>query len=734
MWRALQAAAYTRVSALTSKLAPYKGYLKERVQKLPDLSARRLLREIREQGYCGGYSTLARNVHSIRVSRPMPYELRFETDPGEQAQVDFAEFSVEPGRRRRPKRTILCVPNKVYDTNLQKFSTLGRFLVLTCLTLFITSFVPAAHAYEIISIIGAPSQINEGGSFTYRVRRTGSSDDLDYSPLQITLNVSTDNQVGGGFNFLIGGGATDSFEQTVSFGNGVREVSKTVRTYNNTVVNGKTQVVIALKDPTDEVLHGNSLKVLVVDDDVYTLRVRLVTAWQFPEHGNVQVKFERCVGRKNTEAITDCLDVTGPVRLGASTAPLTEEIFVEKIGNYFVGNLFDTLQKTVDGQVVTVDAVSLGENEFSKTFTLTPVDDHLDEPNGSLIIRTFPNSELSDQRKVLIQIRDNDQTRVRVDRRGPHPVDEGVTPTFVFKRFGTEFLSPATFKISLFYSAKLLSYTTTPLSRLQSIRFPQGVTEVVYRPLTTDDDAINEGDGRVAVFIDDVKYDGGGVIIAPYVGAGSSFAAFRVVDNDIPMVTLSVNTNSIVETESVDWLLTRDDYEETRLGVNVEDEYVKYYPDGLHPDQVTSSADILYIPVGTRSEVFPLVAGQHIFGPQGGYLKRRLLPFPTNRDREPLFWDDHPSFLPRYTVANSDWIQVDVTNNNLGVEVEAIQYSVTEGENARFTLKRDGGPAHIIPSYATRVRINVSQTENYLPANELGVRTVTIPVGQRSAT
>ncbi len=726
----MQAAAYTRVSALTSKLAPYKGYLKERVQKFLDLSARRLLREIREQGYCGGYSTLARYVRSIRVSRPMPYELRFETDPGEQAQVDFAEFSVEPGRRRRQKRTILCVPNKVYDTNLQKFSTLGRFLVLTCLTLFITSFVPAAHAYEVIAIIQFPSQINEGESFTYRVRRTASLDDQDYAPLEIKLKVRTDNQVGGGFNFLVGGGATDSYEETVSFGRGVTDVWKTVRTFNNTVVNDETRIFIGLKDPTDEVLHGNFLRVLIVDDDVYTLRVRLVTPWQRNESENVQVRFDRCVGRKNTEAITDCLDVTGPaVRLGASTAPLTEEIFVEQEGNYFVGNLFDTLQKTVNGQDVTVDAVSLGEGEFSKIVTLTPVDDILDEPDGSLIIRTFPNSELSDQRKVLIQIRDNDFTKVRVDRLGPHPVDEGATPAFVFKRYNTEYLSPATFKISLFYNDKLLPDTHTRLAKLQYIRFAQDVTEVVYRPLTTEDDSINEGDGRVAVTIDDVIYDigRGAIKFIPYLGAPSSFAAFRVVDNDIPMVTLSLNTNSIVETESVDWLLTRDDYAETRLGVGVEYELVKYYPDALYPDQVTSSADsLLYIPVGTLSEAFPF-GGQNLVGPQGGYLRYRLLPFPTDKDREPLLWDDHPSFLPRYTIANSDWIQLDITNNNPGVEVDSTQDSVTEGENARFTLERYGGAANIIQNYATRVRINVSQTGNYLPADEL-------PAGRRTGS
>ena len=222
---------YTPCSAPASKFEPYKGYLKERVQEFSDLSVRRLLCEIREQGYCGGYSTLARYVRSIRVSRPMPYELRFETDPGEQAQVDFAqfhaEFGVEPGRRRRQKRTILCVPNKVYDANSQKFSTLGLFLVLICLTLFSTGFVPAAHADQFISIIQAPESVNEGDSFRFQVRRTASDGDNYNESLQIELKIAPVSPIEG-FNILSGGDDTDGLEQTITFNAEERNVWTTV--------------------------------------------------------------------------------------------------------------------------------------------------------------------------------------------------------------------------------------------------------------------------------------------------------------------------------------------------------------------------------------------------------------------------------------------------------------------------------------------------------------------------
>ena len=88
-----------------NKLAPYLDYLRERVAAFPDLSAVRLTREIRERGYKGAYTAVKRFVAAIRPeSNPKPFEVRFETPPGYQAQVDFARFVTsftdEPGITR----------------------------------------------------------------------------------------------------------------------------------------------------------------------------------------------------------------------------------------------------------------------------------------------------------------------------------------------------------------------------------------------------------------------------------------------------------------------------------------------------------------------------------------------------------------------------------------------------------------------------------------------------------
>ncbi len=88
-----------------SKLAAYLDFLRERVTAFPDLSAARLTREIRELGYAGAYIAVKRYLAAIRPDNgPKPYEVRFETPPGVQAQVDFARFVVEftddPGTSR----------------------------------------------------------------------------------------------------------------------------------------------------------------------------------------------------------------------------------------------------------------------------------------------------------------------------------------------------------------------------------------------------------------------------------------------------------------------------------------------------------------------------------------------------------------------------------------------------------------------------------------------------------
>jgi transposase len=103
--RGLEPPAYKAREPAPSPLAPFEAFLRERVGRFPDLTGRRLWREIRELGFTGGYATVTDFLRTVRPpAEPTAFERRFETPPGRQGQVDFAYFKVrfedEPGAER----------------------------------------------------------------------------------------------------------------------------------------------------------------------------------------------------------------------------------------------------------------------------------------------------------------------------------------------------------------------------------------------------------------------------------------------------------------------------------------------------------------------------------------------------------------------------------------------------------------------------------------------------------
>ena len=84
------------------KLDPFVPYLERRIEE-GVLNCNKLFDEIRRQGYQGGKSTLKNFVQPYREARRQEATVRFETLPGEQAQVDWGHFGFieHHGRRRK---------------------------------------------------------------------------------------------------------------------------------------------------------------------------------------------------------------------------------------------------------------------------------------------------------------------------------------------------------------------------------------------------------------------------------------------------------------------------------------------------------------------------------------------------------------------------------------------------------------------------------------------------------
>ena len=84
------------------KIDPFESYLKQRMGE-GVYNTRKLYRELRERGYTGGLTQVILYVQPYRPKHDESVVMRFETEPGQQAQVDWGYFGTmeHEGRQRK---------------------------------------------------------------------------------------------------------------------------------------------------------------------------------------------------------------------------------------------------------------------------------------------------------------------------------------------------------------------------------------------------------------------------------------------------------------------------------------------------------------------------------------------------------------------------------------------------------------------------------------------------------
>ncbi|GEM_PF-5572532 len=115
------------------------AHVKRRVDRCPDIRGTTLYRELRrDYGDRGSYPTAVRAMRSLLGSRQQEAEVRFETDPGHQTQVDWAHLGDQQlGDHMTPLFALVAVlgasrvPTIRFATDRTRATTLS--VIIACL-------------------------------------------------------------------------------------------------------------------------------------------------------------------------------------------------------------------------------------------------------------------------------------------------------------------------------------------------------------------------------------------------------------------------------------------------------------------------------------------------------------------------------------------------------------------------------------------------------------------------
>ena len=547
----------------------------------------------------------------------------------------------------------------------------------------------------------------EGENVTFELTRSGTS-------VQIGEELSVSykfEQVRNSFVPIIGTG-----NRTAVFAADATSATLTASTSDNDYVNAAVAIRLRLLESDSlayafsaDVDKPSAVEFDIANDDEYSVFVELATnqSSMIEEGESIELDLKRCI--LQDDGTVDC---TNPLSIDGADA------ISEDLPLYITvdGNFFGTLPSTVH----------FGNFEQSATLTIDSIGDDIHEADGSIEIRTVdPDSGRADQ-SVTVTVEDDD--RVQMEFSMPERVTEGDTVTITLTRSKSEIYAAVDVRADIEYHTKMFARGNRP-DVIRILAFAVDETSKTIS-MTTDGDAVNEGDGKIEVsFSRPAAYE------FPLRRGWT-----RVVDDDVPEVTLSVSATEVVEGDTVTWTLSRSDYVQRVLQVLPHYEWRHFFPppdrDRHLSGEQTTFSDLNYaygfISAGDTSNTwdecsFGLTGCNmgDVVGPLGGFMQRRIKPFPQDAFVG-IPTETDTTFLPRYTVSNPDWVRVTIYNSAPSVTLQMDQEEVDEGESVSFTLNRLGGRPLALNS-EMRINVDVSQVGDYLSSGE-GTTVVTFPL------
>ena len=515
-----------------------------------------------------------------------------------------------------------------------------------------------------------------------------------------------------------------SFSRVVEFAAQQTEAEISIATVDNDIFDDFVAVDVDLGPSGDGAYtldESRKSGSAVIDDDdrmVYYVRHLGDTPGSVTEGEDIELQFFRC-------SVSD--DNGGSRYCGAEGEP-TPVLY---------GDYLDLRTATAgpDGWLLDAppDRVLFRQRSYTLDLTLRTRDDDIQRADGTLRIQTDgPDYEAGPgEQNLLVTVNDNDVPLVSVAAESAR-ITEGGDVTFVLTRENSELMPAMDVRLNVNGHAKMFEEGGPPWGI--PISFAAGETSKSHS-LTTHDDARHEGDGEVTARVSDASPDE----YRPRYDSddGDGLASVYVVDDDVPTVTLTSNGPVVVESYlGVEFTWTRTGSTARPLSVHTEQECLYRRHPGRLEEERLHSENWYFLTTPLAPEIAPgyILRGESskvrresgacvtapdgdVVNPLGGYSRFRILPLPEG---------DEYRFQPRYEIGTEGWVQVDIVSNVHGVRIERRQASVAEGGRAGFTVTRYGG--HDVNfGRDLRVRVEVSQTGDFLAGGEAGVRVVTIP-------